>query len=500
MQISTKLTLVLGLVSSCILGTYGLSQYRQERGELITTAARDFRTLSAAIRVAIENSMRDRQVADVDEILESLEVGEPQIDVFVLDRTGALAAHSSGGGRAAVEHFERALRRVSERGHEAVRFEEPGDALRIVGVFPLHGDDQSRIGAVAIVRPLPALNADLRRTLRSALVSSVVLIAAITFVGWLLMRRYVRRPLEALGAAMRDVREGDFGTALPAGRHDEIGRLSGEFNVMVRELAHARQALLAAVEERQRFEQGLQHVDKLVTVGQLSAGLAHEIGSPLQILSGRARALAARRDLPPDVARVARICEEQVGRIAGIVEQLLDLARRKSPHIAEIALDTPIGAIVDLLDGEARRRGVHLAYTCPADLPPVLADAAQVQQIALNLLNNALRATPRGGRVTLTLSLESLPTADGLHDRPTVLLVVEDTGPGIPASVRERLFEPFVTTQAAAGGTGLGLAVVKSIVDDHGGAIAVAPAPWGGTRVLVHLPAAGPLQRRGVVA
>jgi signal transduction histidine kinase len=505
MRISTKLTLGLWLVSSCILSAYGAWQYSQERQDLTKTAERDFRTLSVAVQVAVENSLRDRQTADIRAILDSLESGEPEIDVFVVDQDGVLAAHSSGQAPVAatnglIAELKQAAQRLGAGGEPIVRFEGPHGVDRLVGIFPLRNDAHTTLGAVAIVRPLDALADDLRRTLRSTITSSVTLIAAITFVGWLLLLVYVRRPLEALTEAMRAVREGDLSaTLLPRG-NDELGRMTVEFNTMVRELEQARRQLLAAAESRELLEQALQHADKLITVGQLSAGLAHEIGSPLQILSGRARALAARTDLPADVLRAARILEEQTARIAGIVEQLLSFARRKAPHMANIELGTPIGVIVDLLDGEARRRGVRLEYRCPAGLPTVTADADQIQQIAMNLLSNALRATPRDGHVHVSLAEASFTTADGLYEQPAVTLCVEDDGQGIPDALRARIFEPFFTTWSDAGGTGLGLPVVKAIVDDHGGTIVVTSSRGRGTCIVVHLPTAAPARRQGVVA
>jgi signal transduction histidine kinase len=296
---------------------------------------------------------------------------------------------------------------------------------------------------------------------------------------------------------MRTVRDGDLSAMLPPLSSDELGAITIEFNAMTRELTQARQQLLHAAESREALEQSLMHLDKLATVGQLSAGLAHEIGSPLQILSGRAHALATRSDVPADVLRTGRIMEEQSHRITAIVEQLLGFARRRTPHMADVDLGAPIGQIVDLLDSESRRRGVQLEFRCPAALPKVMADPDQIQQVAMNLLSNALRATPRGGRVHVSLAQSVFTTADGMYEQPSVALCVEDTGDGIPEALRGRIFEPFFTTWITAGGTGLGLAVVKAIVDDHSGSIVVTPHADRGTSFVVHFPAAGSV-RRGV--
>ena len=300
--------------------------------------------------------------------------------------------------------------------------------------------------------------------------------------------------------AMEDVRAGNLTANVFVQRTDEVGRLTAQFNSMVRELESARRRLLEASEAREALEAGLRRVDKLATLGQLSAGLAHEIGSPLQILNGRARALASRADLPAEIRRVAQVFEEQSDRIAKIVEQLLVVARRRPAQWGEIDLGATVGPIVDLLEHEARQRSIRLEFQRPGSPLKVVADVDQVQQVTLNLLSNAFRATPRGGRVHLTLAASSFKAGDGLQENPSVSLVVDDTGCGIDEELLGRIFEPFFTTWAEAGGAGLGLAVVKSIVDEHGGAIAVSSERNAGTRFTVHFPVAGAGRAKGVIA
>jgi signal transduction histidine kinase len=505
-RISTKLALGLSLVSGCILGGYGYWQYQQEEYDLRLAAERDFRMLGVAVRVAVENSLRDKQTADLHEILDSLEVREPDLDVVVVDPRGELTAHSldqeqsDESARAWLAGLDVSAHVAHRDADPVVWFDGPNGRLRLIGVYPLWKDGNVNgleLGTMVIARPLEALQIDLDRTFDSAVVSSLTLIGGITLVGWLLILLYVRRPLEQLGMGMRTVRDGDLSAMLPPRSSDELGAIAVEFNTMTRELAQARQQLLHAAESREALEQSLMHLDKLATVGQLSAGLAHEIGSPLQILSGRAHALTVRTDVPSDVVRTGSIMEEQSNRITAIVQQLLGFARRRTPHMTDVDPGPPIAQIVDLLDGESRRRGVQLELRCPAALPRVTADPDQIQQVAMNLLSNALRATPRGGRVHVSLAQSVFTTADGMYEQPSVALTVEDSGTGIPEPLRGRIFEPFFTTWTASGGTGLGLAVVKAIVDDHGGAIVVTPHADCGTTFVVHFPAAGSA-RRGV--
>ena len=498
-RIPTKLVLGLATASAVILGSYGLRELRKEKKDLTDVAKHDMKVLGTALKVAIENALRDKQVADIHEILQSLKLKDSTIDVLVFDPAGQLAPHPFGSPASAALVHE-AVREVNSSGESLVRMQGARDLSRIVGIFPLRDDDGSNLGTMAIVRPLDALRADLRSETISTILSILTLIAGVAGVGWFLVHLYVRRPLMNLMIAMKDVRAGNLAASVSVQRTDEVGVLTAEFNSMVRELASARSHLIEATESREALEAGLRRVDKLATLGQLSAGLAHEIGSPLQILNGRARVLASRTDLPADVRRIAQVLEEQSDRIAKIVEQLLSVSRRRAAHQSEIDLGVTIGPIVDLLEHEARRRAVRLEFERPSSPLKVVADVDQVQQVTLNLLSNALRATPRDGRVRLTLAASSFKAGDGTHAHPSVSLAVDDTGCGIAEELLGRIFEPFFTTWAEAGGAGLGLAVVKSIVDEHGGTIAVQSEKDVGTRFTVHFPVDGAAWVKGFVA
>jgi signal transduction histidine kinase len=226
-------------------------------------------------------------------------------------------------------------------------------------------------------------------------------------------------------------------------------------------------------------------------VGEIAATLAHEIGSPLQVLNGRSRDLAARTDLPPNAAKSAGILVEQTERIHQIVEQLLDLARRKAPKIAEFDVREPVRRVVELFSTPARRSGVRLEIETQ-DVPRLEGDQAQVQQVVLNLLQNAIRASNEGGVVRVSVTSASFERPSDSSPQASVAITVDDSGRGIPDAIESRIFEPFFTAwngEGEAQGTGLGLAVVKSIVTDHGGLVTVTKPPSGaGARFVVHFP------------
>ena len=201
------------------------------------------------------------------------------------------------------------------------------------------------IGAIVVSRVTDDVRADLART-RWRLIAVVVALVAVTLAaGVLLGTAYVTRPLATVLYGISHVRAGDFRSTVPLAHHDEIGALVDEFNAMVDALALARQRIEQETEARLRLERGLQGIDKMVTIGQLSAGLAHEIGSPLQVLSARGSALAT-RSADPETRRQAEILVEQTARITRIVDQLLSFGRRRPPVIAPRDLARPVRTVL----------------------------------------------------------------------------------------------------------------------------------------------------------
>jgi len=486
-QVWTKLAIGFAATALAIIGPFSWYQLWDEEADLRAIAVRDLRLIGTAVEVAAANALRDGQSADVSEIVQAVQARDPSVDVIVFDGADVITTPEAEAEPAALAR--RAVMDTRASGRATVRFEGPRGLSYLVGAFPVHADDRRPLGTVALVRALDELRRDLWAETRDTILVGAALVAGLTGAGWWLASAYVRRPVRDLIQAMQAVRAGDLSTRIPFRRADEFGTAVREFNAMTGELIEARQRLMSEIDARRAIEIGLERTDKLVTLGQLSSGFAHEIGSPLQVLNGRARALAARTDTAPDVRRTAEILAHEAERLAGIVERLLAFSRQTTPRIAEAHLLEPVREIVELFELEARRHDVRLAFSCEEPLPSANADVAQVQQVVMNLLTNAVHATPAGGSVRVGLSTGSFDMAGEVYS--SVVLTVEDTGRGIPDEVRPHIFEPFFTTRSQAGGTGLGLAVVRSIVDAHGGAIAVTTQAGAGTRILVHLRAAG---------
>jgi two-component system, NtrC family, sensor histidine kinase HydH len=232
----------------------------------------------------------------------------------------------------------------------------------------------------------------------------------------------------------------------------------------------------------QRLEDQLLHSEKLATVGILSAGIAHEIGTPLNIVRGRAELTLSRLGLDHPQAASQRVIIEQIDHVSGLIAQLLDFVRPRTAAVQHVSAERTLQGTISLLHAEAQRRAVSLRVEVEEHLPPLCADLGQLQQILVNLTMNALDACERGGTVSLRARR---------HDSGAVCLDVVDDGCGIPRAIRKQVFDPFFTTKKRGHGTGLGLSVVDQLVRGHGATIELDSEPGRGTTVRMIWPSYG---------
>ncbi len=287
-------------------------------------------------------------------------------------------------------------------------------------------------------------------------------------------------------------------------RHDELKELADEFNRMAENLEQAHQALLAQSEERLRLEREVQQAQKLAAVGMLAAEVAHEVGTPLGVISGRAEALE--RVIPPGHSerRHLEVIQKQTERIAGIIRSLLDYARPRRPSLHEESLAPILARVVNLLESRYRAKPARMVLDLPAALPRIVADAEQLQQLFVNLLVNALDASPAGAAVQVTVGPEPLLPAEGRAEivrgkaeAPTLDVHIVDEGSGMTDQDLSHVFEPFFSTKARVQGTGLGLPIVEEIIRAHRGEVAMLSIPGRGTEVIVRLPLTAPGEAEG---
>ncbi|MSP59090.1 MAG: sensor histidine kinase [Myxococcales bacterium] len=394
---------------------------------------------------------------------------------------------------------EARLRRVQITGEPFGEHLESDDRHLYAYVVPIRDEQQNVVAAVELVRDASDAERTLAATQRN--VAATVVLVGLVLAGlvWLTTRSGIAGPLKRLVEGIDEVSHGDLTRAILRERGDEIGDLADRFNQMTASLREARVETQRGLEAKLALEARLRHSEKLATIGQLAAGIAHEVGTPLNVIGGRARTMEKKSGDPVEVAKNAGIIAAQAARITKIIQQLLDYARKKVAVRGPVDLATVVKDSIDFLEHQLAAsniavRAQPLARDPGAGIPEnsvVIGDGDQLQQVCLNLCINAIQAMGAGG--TMEIAIRALrrrkPGLDTAPEGPYLVLEIADNGIGIPLEDRERIFEPFYSTKQDGGGTGLGLAVSQGIVKDHDGWIEIEGRPEGGTVFRVFLPA-----------
>jgi len=278
--------------------------------------------------------------------------------------------------------------------------------------------------------------------------------------------RSVVRPLTELTAAIGSVSQGDLSSLrVPVRTEDEVGTLATAFNRMASDLDQAQRDLVEAA--------------KYALVGELAAGVAHEVRTSLGVLRSSAQILE--RSLPADAgsdsAELAQLIREEVDRLGGVVNELLELGRPRSLHLESIPISNPLRRAVEMVESNASERNVKLSLDVSESRARVRCDPELIYQVALNLLVNAIQAVGENGHVDVSIVSD---------DAGFVGFEIRDDGPGIPEGFHDKLFRPFAT--AREGGIGLGLTFVQRVVYEHQGRVQVESVPGRGACFRVELP------------
>lgn len=325
----------------------------------------------------------------------------------------------------------------------------------------------------------------------------------IAILSWFFIWQVVGRPVKALKRGTERLAAGDLGYQIEVGSNDEIGELASSFNGMSRQLQSEHNENVSwthTLEERvdqktrelKRAHEHALHTEKMASVGKMAAVLAHEINNPLSGILTYAKLLGkwiAREDAArDDAARTRRreMCDSldliasESRRCGDLVKNLLTFSRTTPMNLQTTNLNQVVDRSLRLVQHQMDLAGIQVQPQLDSELPPVLCDGAQIEQVILALVMNALDAMPQGGNLWLTTSFS--------HEPNQVRIVVRDDGSGIPPEILPRIFEPFLTTKETGQGVGLGLAISQSILERHNGKIEVQSEVGRGTTFTVTLP------------
>jgi signal transduction histidine kinase len=526
MTLGTRVTVVTTLLVAAVLAGSGYAALKVRRANLEADLDREAHEIATALRAGIEPL--DRSTAE-ETLVQRARAARQHDELF------ALEVLSVGDDQRADDDAWRLLMRAADIQDAPVgRLFDSSSGTRSYAMavplfdaaaleLPPRHPARHPVAIMGMRRDAGYIDAEVAASARRIYPLFLVVVIGVAVGVRFAIHQIVVRPLRRLLEGIDAVGKGDLSRVILAERDDEIGTIAGRFNAMTGSLREAREEGERASGARLGLEARLRQSEKLATIGQMAAEIAHELGTPLNVIGGRARAMAKKAQkaeeaagkaaeaaaekgaektglqsqASADAAEVARevtknagLIGDEVTRITKIIRQVLDFSRPRGPTVTRVRLGAVVAEALEFLREPIRRQGIAVdLHTSPVP-PEVPGDPDQIQQVCLNLIMNAIHAMPNGGQLQVSTE-QVVRRKGGLDLAPPaayVVLLIADGGPGIPLGDREKIFEPFFTTKDEGQGTGLGLAVSHGIVKDHDGWIEVESPPGGGAVFRVFLP------------
>ncbi len=491
-----KFILSVGLILAIWLGCMAYIEIRVSRRQLVETYELEAGHTAANIEWTVRESMLSHRRPAIQRFLQRT-VGQREIEeARILDLEGRIlvSARESDVGQVVDENAclschengtENPATLLSESSRRLFKTDEGRRVLGVAKPIPnapacfdapchVHEASAKALGIVDVLVSLDRVDAEVARNTRR-------IIAHLAFAGVLvgltlalLFHLLISRPLNKLTTAISAVESGDLSARADIRARDELGNVARGFNSMTSALKSAREELELQVVQ----------ADKLASVGEMMAGIAHEIKSPLSGIAAATQVLHEQLE-PEDKRReVTGEMLKQIDRLRATVDDFLNFAKPRKPRLSNENLNEIIERIFFLINGQIRAQGIRVEKEYAPNLPPVPVDAEQMQQVFLALALNGIQAMQSGGVLKIaTQSGDGRPSPNG-----TVKVVFEDTGTGITPEHMNSIFEPFFTTKNT--GTGLGLSIVQRILRSHDGTIEVESKVGEGTRFTLRIPTA----------
>jgi signal transduction histidine kinase len=492
-SLKLKLVLFIVLLLGLTIGIAPWSAIRMQRWQLLQASGEHLRTVHEMLRETIvDTCMLTGNRETIQQVLEAVGRHQEVGAVRIFDTAG-LIRYSSLPAERGRRLSQTELARFYGHADPLLIGDDAGSAMHTL-VRPMfnqntctqcHPSDEKILGILQVSLSLAPVWQQLARLRRSAIIATGIALGVIMVGVWLSLTLFVDQPLHRLVAVMARAEGGDLSARVEPVGTDELGRLAGNFNAMISRLDAAQQEI-----ERYHQEQ-LARADRLATIGEMAAAIAHEIRNPLTGISGALSVLGrnfAADDPRRDIVRETHLLIERLNKS---VEEILHYARPSQPQLQEVDLSEIIGRTLSLVEGEARKAQVRIVKDfvqppqAPAAVPQVNADPHQLQQIVMNLVLNAIQASTAGGEIHVRTRAAAGPDA-----QPCARIEIEDSGKGMSADEVAKAFQPFFSTKAQ--GTGLGLPIAKQIVEQHHGRVTLRSAPGAGTCVVVELPVQRP--------
>ncbi|MCJ7770062.1 ATP-binding protein, partial [Candidatus Bathyarchaeota archaeon] len=511
-SIGAKLILVVGFILILSIGVYSYVNIASQRRQLIGEVTRGAFRISETIRRSTRNDMLGNLRDDLHQMIQTIGQQEGLEKIRVFNKEGRIMFSSDGEDIAemvdkkaeacyACHSAEKPLERL--RTPDRSRIFEGKEGHRVLGVISgiynepdcytsechAHPAEQKVLGVLDIGMSLADVDREIRGAQNKMIMFAIVAFLVISVTIGISINRYVTRPVNELVKATQRIAEGDLNYSIPIKTGGELAQLASSFSHMTSDLKRADEELLGwaktleqkvqeRTEELRKTQNQLLQSEKMASLGKLAAGVAHEINSPLTgILTYSSLLHKTKQDGDPDKDDLEVIVNE-TNRCKRIVKGLLDFARQTEPQKVLSDVNEALDKSINLISHQAGMQNVKIEKKTQPDLPKIMIDTGQIQQVFMNILLNAIEAMPEGGALTVHL---------GVEDK-AIVIGFTDTGVGIPDENLSKIFDPFFTTKKQGKGTGLGLSVSYGIVEKHKGNLEVKSRVGKGATFTVKLP------------
>jgi two-component system NtrC family sensor kinase len=507
-SLKSKILLSVIVVVLVIEGFFLYLNIRSLSTQILNKTEEEAFNLSETIRLSIRNAMikdrRDEYQRIIDDVAQRKGIAE----VRIFNKQGQITVSSDGNKvGTVVDKKAEACYGCHREGEAKVLLPSDSktriyhtDKQSLLGLinpiynepscYPCHPKTTNVLGVLDTMISLEGFESERAQIYNRMIISGVISVVILSFLLSLLLTRFVNRPIDKLLAATTKAARGDLDQAVGIRSHDELGELSQSFNNMISELKRSRnaieewtQTLEQRVRERtqelQRVQDQLIHAGKMAALGELAAGVAHEINNPLTgVLTFSSLMLKKVEEGHPWKKDLDNIVQ-QTTRCRNIVRGLLDFARQRKPDKKEWDIHLLLNNTLTLVEKQAPFQNIRIQKEFRNGIPMLLIDADQIQQVFMNILLNAADAmTANGGSLNIRTDVKN-----GMAE-----ISFTDTGQGIPKEHLSKLFDPFFTTKQTGKGTGLGLAISYGIIQSHSGNIEVESEVGKGSTFRIKLP------------
>ncbi len=469
---------VIGALTALVLSYVFINT---QRAVVRTMSQQKLELISPLIEKSLYLFMKEGRITNLESTLGEIAASHDIQKIRIINRQGRIL-HSSEikevGGSEDSRHVRRWNDFLLQRERSRIFFVKSPTMIQGLSLIEnkgaclgCHSDQTAVSGILEVAVDYSATAALLKRSQLKAILLAFFSLAIVTFVILRLFEKLINRPISQLKNKMKKVEEGDLAIPFSSSGNDEIGGLSRSFEIMVQKLKDSNRQI------HELFDKQMEKAEHLASIGELAAGLAHEIRNPIAGIMGALEIITAKTEASDPRKEIFSEMHLQIVKINNIIQDLLSYAKPREISVSLVNPDECVRNAIRLAEPQVKKKEILFRFKGLGNGHLARLDADKIQEVLLNLMLNSIAAIPERGGIFVELLKK---------DERDLRIVFTDDGTGIREDVLPHIFTPFFTTKS--GGTGLGLSICKKIIEAHAGSIQVKSAVGHGTTFLIDLP------------